>query len=220
MTMSSGNDLTGKEMHDDQDLYRRLSKEMRHGLKRIYKEISAAAQDPDRTAARTDHLFHEASAQLHEVLNTTQAATESIMDVVEYHMNAQAETAVIIEALRQGTATQEQIDRLDAINETLGNNLTDIMTTLSFQDLTGQRIKKAVAALDSIERTVVELYVSSGLILKGREKDPLRDINELEEEARKTAREMNNARKSHLQGPVNDVSQSNVDELLAQLGME
>ena len=207
-------------IHDEGDLYRRLSKEMRSGLKQIYKEINAAAQDPQSTASRADMLFHEASAQLHEVLNTTQSATESIMDIVEYHMTAQEEAAGIIQAAKEGVATPEQWQRLEAINASLSDDLTSIMTTLSFQDLTGQRIKKAVAALDNIEKTVVELYVSSGLILKGRESDPRKDFDQLENEARAAVKDISDARQTQLKGPVNDVSQNNVDELLAQLGMD
>lgn len=174
-----------------------------------------------------DQLFHEASAQLSEVLNTTQLATESIMDIVESHMDRQMEAHEIIQAARQGLATPEQLERLEGINTSLGDDLTTIMTTLSFQDLTGQRIKKVVEALDKIENTVVDLYISSGLIIKGRESDPQKDIGQLEQEAQQAVQSIKGSRDSSgspfqgaLKGPVHGVSQANIDELMAQLGMD
>lgn len=215
--------MTEQELlpQEERELYRRLSKQMRKGLKQIYKEISTAtsaeaAAVPDETG----QLFHEASAQLAEVIESTRTATDSIMDVVELHMDYQAEAQGIIEALRGGTATPEQIDRLAHINGALGDGLTNIMTTLSFQDLTGQRIKKVVYALDKIESTVVELYVSSGLIIEGREHSPHKTIEALEQEAQDAVANLKQNKKSELKGPTNGVTQDNIDAMLAQLGMD
>ena len=205
---------------EEKELFQRLSKEMRKGLKQIYKEISTAAAATPGVQIQTDQLFHEASAQLAEVIASTQNATESIMDIVEVHMDFQAEAADIIAAVRAGNATPQQMERLAQINNTLGNDLTNIMTTLSFQDLTGQRIKKVVTALDKIENTVVELYVSSGLIIQGREKDPDKDIAVLEREAQEAVEAMKQQKNSELKGPTSGSSQADIDGLLAQLGMD
>ena len=205
---------------EEQELYHRLSKQMRKGLKQIYKEISTATSDSPGVPDQTGQLFHEASAQLAEVVAATQTATESIMDIVERHMDYQAESQGLIAAVRTGTATPEQLDRLEHMNTALGADLTNIMTALSFQDLTGQRIKKVVYALDKIESTVIELYVSSGLILEGRELDPQKDIAALEQEAQKAVENLKQG-KSELKGPSTDgVSQDNIDAMLAQLGMD
>lgn len=202
-----------------QEIYSRLSKRMRRGLKQIYKEIGAASQNDDGSPARTDQLFHEASAQLSEVLRATQNAAERILDIVEQHMESQIEARDIIDAARRGAATPEQFDRLTDINRTLGDDLAGILTALSFQDLTGQRIKKVVEALDKIERVVVEMYVSSGLIIEESEKSPQKGFEQLELEAREAAHNIRKGRGSALKGPTTDATQGNIDELLAQLGV-
>ena len=51
-------------------------------------------------------------------------------------------------------------------NEQINNDLISIMTTLSFQDLTGQRVKKIIEALRKVEGIVFELYMSTGLSMK------------------------------------------------------
>lgn len=203
----------------ESEFHRRLSHEMRDGLQKIYKEIARASASsngsPQPEAPHcqetADRLFSEASQQLDAVLTTTEEATGDIMDVVEKHLDLQAETTSIIDAMRRGNTSPEALERLAAINEALGSDLVSIMTTLSFQDITGQRIKKIVEALQKIEATVVELYLSSGLLMKAREEAPEKDIDELERETRKTV--------SELKGPQREVSQANIDDMLAQLGL-
>ena len=204
----------------ESEFHKRLSRDMRKGLQKIYKEIAQAAQTSHAPAeapaltpsqADADRLFSEASQQLGEILATTEQATVDIMDIVERHFELQPEAAVILDNLKAGTATPDDIERLSAMHGQLGDDLVTIMTTLSFQDLTGQRIKKIVAALQAIESTVVELFLSSGLLMKAHAETPDRDLDELEAETRKAV--------SELKGPTRDASQANIDDMLAQLGL-
>lgn len=204
-------------MSDDTELFRRLNTEMRRGLQKIHKEITNAALP---SAEKTDALFQEASTQLTEVIATTQQATETIMDIVERHMDAQMNAADTLEALRQGTASPEAVDSLAEWNTSLGDDLTNLMTALSFQDLTGQRIKKVVEALGKIEETVVELYVFSGVVLQGNEVDPQKGVDQLEAEAHDAVEQVKAVRRSTLKGPTNDASQAQIDSLLKQMGMD
>lgn len=208
------------QMQEDSELYKRLSTEMRQGLKKIYSQISLASNmEGEQTPEDTDHLFHEASSQLSAVMDATEEATGQIMDVVEKHLDLQLESSAIIAAIQAGTATQEQISRLAAINGDIGTDLTEIMTALSFQDLTGQRIKKVVSALTRIEATVLELYVSSGLVMKGREADPHKNIDVLQSEAKQAVKQLKDPRAA-LKGPQSTSSQANIDDLLSQLGLD
>lgn len=204
---------------DDSELYRRLSTEMRQGLKQIYSQISfASSLEGDKAPSATDYLFNEASTQLSAVLAATEEATVQIMDVVEKHLDLQMESDTIISALKAGSASSEQVARLADINAALGADLTEIMTSLSFQDITGQRIKKVVTALTQIEATVLDLYLSSGLIIKGREADPSKNIDELQLEAHETVQKLKDPQ-SALKGPQQGASQANIDDLLSQLGL-
>ena len=210
------------EQHDEPAVYKQLSTEMRQGLKDIYQQISTASSDQATPVPDTDALFHEASDQLGEVLKATETATMSIMEIVEKHLDLQAESAELLAAVREGAATESQKLRLSEINNQLGDDLTSLLTTLSFQDITGPRITRVVAALNKIESSVVELYVSSGLIMEGAEKDPAKDAQALQDEARKAVEDFRQNRKvsSELKGPGKDgVSQGAIDDMLAQLGM-
>lgn len=204
----------------ESEFYRRISDDMRGGLQTIYREISTAAKPSGQEAADgvqpvpredADRLFNEASRQLDEILVTTQEATESIMDVVEVQIERQKEAAVLIEAVRAGAGVERALERMVQINAELGEGLVEILTTLGFQDLTGQRIKKIIEALRTIENTVVELYLSTGLLIRAREEAPEKDISQIEAETRQVV--------SELKGPQRGTSQENVDDLLAQLGL-
>ena len=216
--------MTGQSVMAEQDngVYRRLSADMRRGLKDIYQQISTASNDTAIDGRKTDALFTEASDQLDEVVKATESAAMSIMEIVERHFEQQAESAAIIARIKAGDASAADIDKLAAINDSLGADLNSVLTTLSFQDITGQHIKKVVAALNAIEDSVVQLYISSGLIMEGAERDPAKDSDTLQAEAQKAVDDFRDNRKagSELKGPDKDgISQNAIDDMLAQLGL-
>lgn len=199
------------------EFYRRLSDEMRQGLQSIYKELSAARKEDApqdglvQEKLQADQLFHEAADQLDKILSTTEQATGEIMDIVEKHQDIQAKSNAILHSLKSGGVTKEQLGELRAMSDTLNEDLIRIMTTLSFQDLTGQRIKRIIEAIKKVEGIVLDLYLSTGLELKAREQAPDKDLDEIQAEAKRTM--------SELKGPQVGVGQGAVDDLLAQLGM-
>lgn len=199
-------------------IYKQISSDMRQGLKDIFQRISTASKGQALPALNTDALFLEASNQLDEVLKDTEDATMRIMEIVERHMDLQAKSTQILAQLHE-SADAAAVEELQAHNSQLGDDLTALLTTLSFQDLTGQRIKRVVTALSQIETIVVGLYVSSGLMLDGAEKDPHKDVQELQEEAKQAVKEFQQGR-GDLKGPdKSGVSQSAIDDMLSQLGM-
>ncbi len=202
-------------------VYRQLSTDMRQGLKDIYHQISTASDSQSPVDSGTNALFHEATDQLDAVLKTTESATMSIMEIVERHLDMQEQNTELLALAREGTISPEQIATLEAHNRQMGDDLTSVLTTLSFQDITGQRIKRVVVALNKIENTVVELYLSSGLIMEGAEKDPQKDAAALQNEARQAVEEFRQNRKpENLKGPdKSGVSQGAIDDMLSQLGL-
>ena len=210
----------------ENEFYKRLNDEMRSGLQNIYKEISVAAApgaDADgkdakkskKDTEKTGKLFSEASRQIEEVMNTTLEATESIMATVEDLMERQQDFSIQLVAL-QDVAPEGVAQKLEAHNIALEEALTSIMTSLSFQDLTGQRLKKVVTALSDIQESIFDMYVSSGLMLKTREEMPEKNLEEITKESRKKFEEIKG---SELKGPSSSSSQSDVDSLLADLGL-
>ena len=86
-----------------------------------------------------------------------------------------------------------------------------------------------VKALHEIEASVVDMYLSSGLVMDGAEKDPSRSMDSLRSEASKAMEAFRESRTkvaevlsddSNLKGPSKEsISQSAIDDMLAQLGM-
>ncbi|MYL82128.1 hypothetical protein GTA51_03115 [Desulfovibrio aerotolerans] len=201
----------------ESEFHKRLNLEMQQGLQDIYKEIVQAAKhdnEPPTPGGRqqADQLFQEAAQQLDNILQTTESATTEIMDIVEKHMELQAESAGVLAGLPGGYAGPRDVAKLQSANEALGEDLMRIMTTLSFQDLTGQRIKRIISAIKKVEQIVLELYLSTGLQIRAQAEAPDRDIEELKAEAKQKV--------SELKGPQTDVQQGAVDDLLAQLGLD
>jgi len=201
----------------ESEFYRKLSDDMRGGLQSIYKEIAQATRPESQAHApvtdkkQAHKLFSEASEQLDEILVTTEKAAFDIMDVVEKHMELQSQSNEMLSALRKTRKSNPAIQKLIDINDELGQNLLNIMTSLSFQDITGQRIKRIITALKKIESVVFDLYMSTSLIIKAREEAPEKDIAELQKEAEIKVHE--------LKGPQAASSQANIDDLLSQLGL-
>jgi chemotaxis protein CheZ len=200
----------------DTEFYRTLNEELRNGLGCVYKEILSAKSEnssPTQEHAHGDprELFLEASDQLDQILRTTEQATVDIMDILERHLEVLPETERIIAGLIERHGKDERLQGLAETTSALQQDLMSIMTILSFQDLTGQRIKRIVEALRKVEGIVLDLVLSTGLVLKAREEEPDRELSELREESRKKI--------MTLRGPQGGVSQSDVDDLLANLGL-
>lgn len=209
--------------HDqDTAVFKQLSSDMRQGLKDIYQQISTASDEQSMRTPDTNALFHEASDELDEVLKATETAAMNIMEVVERHLELQEESARHLQALREGKDASDHLERLTAINARLGEDLTSLFTALSFQDITGQRIKRVMHALNKIENSVVDLYISSGLFIDAAEKDPAKDALTLKQETSKAIEDFRQNRQvsSSLKGPSKEsVSQGAIDDILAQLGL-
>lgn len=197
------------------EFYKRINSQLQTGLKEIYSEILAAKQDngvagpvPDRN--ETEKIFSETSNQLDEILMSTEKATVEIMEIVEKNLDQQEKTARMLNTLKSA-AGNETLEKLIEINDSLNNDLITIMTALSFQDITGQRIKRVIHAIKKVEKTVFELYLSTGLKIKARMLQPEKDLDEIEQETKQAVEE--------LKGPRKEVSQGDIDEILSQLGI-
>jgi chemotaxis protein CheZ len=150
---------------------------------------------------------------LDAVLKTTEKAAVEIIDIVEKLQDLQGSVSTIVKGFESGGVTKEDRERLKEINNTLGTDLSNIMVSLSFQDLTGQRIKRIINSIRQIEQIVREVMLSTGLMIRQREVEPEKDFEALSQEARSEAT-------SKLQGPSEGANQGDVDDLLASLGLD
>jgi chemotaxis protein CheZ len=204
----------------ESELYQHINTEMRQGLQNIYKTITSVAGAGDESTARekTGKLFGEAAEQLTEVMTTTFEATESIMAEVEGMLERMQVFSTQVGELKN-RGEEEAADALLEEVTACEDSLTRIMTSLSFQDLTGQRLKKVVAALGDIQTSIFDMYVSSGLMIKTREEMPEKGVEEIAAESRRRMDEIKEVKGSELKGPSRGTSQTDVDSLLADLGL-
>ncbi|MEF2144429.1 MAG: hypothetical protein V3573_03205, partial [Desulfovibrionaceae bacterium] len=167
----------------DGELYRRLNADMQKGLKDIYTEIKNAkgSSQPQLVAEdNPEELFSKASDQLDAVLKTTEKAAEDIIEIVEQLQEMQGVVGNIVRGFESGGVTRHDREKLKEINSSLGNDLSQIMVTMSFQDLTGQRIKIIIESLKKIEQIVQRLIVSTGLMIKTRKEAPNKALEQIE----------------------------------------
>ena len=195
------------------EFYRRLNHEMMSGLQDIYQQIHQA-KEPDAGILdknESEQLFNEASKQLDEIMTTTEEAASHILNIIERQQDMAPENAELLRLASERRLNREEVARLFELNDLVDEDLTDILTALSFQDLTGQRIKKIVATLKTIESKAFELVMSTGLAMKAHAKEPGKDMETIQTEAKRKA--------SELKGPTLGANQKNVDDLLAELGL-
>jgi len=191
----------GAKSPDGKDFFRHLNEEIMGRLGDIYREISSfqgpagGTADPE-SAAQAGELMTEASLRLDQVIQATEKATFEIIALVERNMNAPDE---LIAMFHKGDCDLESTERATRLCQKLSEDMIEIMTCLSFQDLTGQRIKRVIDMLGKIRDMVAELYVSTGILMKAQAKEPGQPLEELKKDAKAK------------------VSQSEVDDLLAQL---
>lgn len=208
----------------EKDFHKRLNEDMLNGLHSIYKEITQVTlapgkqrEDVPKSAAEATAIFHEASRQLEEIMQTTLEATGSIMNNVEVIQENQSSVAAAVDAILTGELDTVAIQQFaELVKDDMGA-VNSIIEALSFQDLTGQRIKKVVTALGSIHQIVVDTYLAAGLMLKKNAEEPEKDFAAIAEESKQQAAAVTVVG-SELKGPTTDASQQDVDDLLANLG--
>lgn len=195
------------------EFHRRLGQELQTGLKEIYKELAQVRSEQGTAEGLPAELLSEATDQLDQVLKTTERATVEIMEIVEVNMDRAAKDEEDIARLSgmMDSGAAEVLASLAQGNAALSGDLLKIMTTLSFQDLTGQRIARIFDALRRVEKLTVDLMVNAGIKLKAKAENPEMDLNQLQAQAEATV--------SDLKGPQSGTSQANVDSLLAELGL-
>ncbi len=188
--------------------YQNLVLEMKGGIGDVYHSIADFKKDIGQLSNQADSaetMIGDASDQLEEIVKTTELATNRIMDIVESYQSMLTEMSEAVDALpglAEGSMLQNHIGKMQA--DTL-----EIMTACSFQDITGQRVRKVVDLIRGIEKRILEMMVSSGVKIK--EKREGKDEFQIADDASKAV--------DLLQGPDSKVGQDNVDDLLASLGL-
>lgn len=218
---------------DDNGFFKEISYEMTGQVKGLaslildFKKDLKSKIDPDLTDLTTKYI-PQAANQLEGIIETTETAANRIMDNLENIEGNISEVKKIVSSFKNGSITilgkrkkvgansmQILLPVIEDIESRLENNMSmisDSFTQMSFQDLTGQRIKRIITLVSQMEGRLKNMLIYFGIRLKEKEKNP--DISM--EELNRVAEE----KESEVRGPQRSgqgLDQSDIDDILANL---
>ncbi len=228
--------LSDKVDHSDDNFFQKLTGDMSGGLKELAMLIIKFRRDlrsricPEITDLAVNQI-PEAADQLEGVIETTEEAANKIMDNLESMQGQTDQLGLIFNALKNGELAlsgnkahldpqtvavitplikhmQTEVQKYDSL-------ISDSFTQMSFQDLTGQRIKRIMTLVTQMEQKLKEMVISFGIQLTEHEKNP--DISE--EELQKTIKDKV-TELADLSGPQREgqgLDQAGIDDLLMNL---
>lgn len=94
------------------------------------------------------------------VIGRTEEAANGTMEIVEKHLLGLDEFSMRIRDLR---GNEETVAYLADFRDRMEDDLTRIITNQSFQDITGQTIKKVITLVEEVEKELVGIIASFGL---------------------------------------------------------
>lgn len=156
------------------DFYKELNTKLQGELGDLARYIDKTRkklQKLDPTISEATEKMPQASSQLSDITKATEEATHKVISITERVMDDHDVVSGKIKKLREavtagvidGMAILKIARELEEINERNKNDLIEILTSLSFQDLTGQKIKKIVSLVEDVETRILELLISFGI---------------------------------------------------------
>lgn len=113
----------------------------------------------------------QASVQLSEISKATEEATHNVMTQVEKVLDNHDLIIHHTESAERGNDLPNSLSEVRNVVSENREILLDIITGLSFQDLTGQKIKTIVGLIEDVEKRLLQLIVTFGLKSKDTNED-------------------------------------------------
>ncbi len=217
----------------DDIFFKNLSSDMTGGLKELAMLIINFRRDlrsricPEITDLAV-HQIPEAADQLAGIIETTEVAANKIMDNLESMQGQTDKMGLIFESLKNGEldlsgdkacldpqtveAITPLIKHMESDIQKHDSLISDSFIQMSFQDLTGQRIKRIMTLVTQMEQRLKEMIISFGIQLTEHEKNP----HISEEALQKTIKD----KVAELAGPQREgegLDQAGIDDLLMNL---
>jgi chemotaxis protein CheZ len=223
---------------EDDQFFRNIAYEMTGQVKELalliidFRRDLKSKIDPDLTDIATKYI-PQATDQLETIIEATENAANKIMDNLESLQADIERMENIFASLKQGViivpgekkeGVEVRIDSqtiktisplIDYIESSIKNYMSlisDSFIQMSFQDLTGQRIKRIIHLVSKMEEKIADMVISFGIRLTEIEKNP--DISRAE------LQRAVNEKVTELTGPQKEgqgLDQSGIDDLLANL---
>lgn len=230
--------VTSSNLYEDEQFFKEIAYEMTGAVKELALLVIEFRRDiknkvhPELNDLATKYI-PEAADQLEGIIETTENAANRIMDNLDLLQEQTKKMGETIASLKAGklkvqgkttdfieceidVKTLEMIRPLINYIETTGHSntalVTDIFVQMSFQDLTGQRIKKIMILVQEMEEKLKKMVVNFGIKLSEKGKNP--DISS--EELNRVVSEKIFA----LAGPQKmgqGLDQADIDSLLASM---
>lgn len=108
----------------------------------------------------------EASIQLADIAKSTEKATHVIMEHVEHVLDSQDVILDKVEAIESGGDVVKVSSEIRQITLDNKEAMMEIITGLSFQDITGQKIKAIIALIGEVEKRIIQLIITFGIQTK------------------------------------------------------
>lgn len=131
------------------------------------KEFREAVDPGIKKIARED--VPEAVDKLQFVISKTEEAANRTMEIVERYLENTGELATHINNLQ---GPEESMSYIRSFKDSLDRDMTEILTSQQFQDITGQTLKKVMDLVNSIEGELLRLITTFGV--KMEDKPPVK----------------------------------------------
>lgn len=230
--------ITSSNLYEDEQFFKEIAYEMTGSVKELALLVIDFRRDiktkvhPELNDLATKYI-HEAADQLEGIIETTENAANKIMDNLDLLQEKTKKMEGVITSFKSGKLRvpgknmqfiEVDVDEkmletimplLDYIKAAEHNKtalISDIFVQMSFQDLTGQRIKKIMTLIQQMEEKLKNMVVSFGVKLSEKGKNP--DISS--EELQRVV----NEKVFSLAGPQKagqGLDQSDIDNLLANI---
>lgn len=141
-----------------EDLYGQLGEIARYINATIKK-----MQSIEPNLAHASGKIPQASVQLSEISKATEEATHIVMSQVEKVLDNHDVIMHHTESAERGDNVSSSMGEVKQVVSENKEILMDIITGLSFQDLTGQKIKVIVGLIEEVEKRLLQLIVTFGL---------------------------------------------------------
>jgi len=186
--------------------HRPILKEIGRLTKHVHSAIVNFEIDERLAQLSTDDV-PESREKLDYVLSLTEKAAQETMDKVDHSKRLLRDFSKKIDGFSSVEATSDILSTCTAMVTELDKELSAIMMSQMYQDLSGQAIKRVIALITEVETSLIEL------IRLARDQFVTQD----EEREAKALQEGSGPQTSQ---QANSASgQSDVDDLLAELGL-
>lgn len=162
------------------DFHRVIGDELYGQIGEIAKYINTTIkklQTVEPAVSQASDKIPQASAQLSEITRATEEATHNIMSQVEHVLDSQDLILHHLDSLEKEGDINRSVNEIKQIVTENKEALLNIITGLSFQDLTGQKLEAIIGLIEEVEKRMLHLIVTFGL----KSKEGIRDDNTLKE---------------------------------------